>query len=346
MEKVQQIEKMDEEELLRRYHADSQFSFGGLDKVKDSVNIKTDVLKDVLSKSNIYTEFREFKKPKYLPPIRTYGEHYLWEADLMFFTHPTFAEENDGNLYILAIIDTFTKGVMMTRLKSKNTTEVTNSVRNLFKDAKPKYLRVDAGGEFISNAFSRMCKDNDVELYIAMEPIKCAVIERFNRTFKRILVQIMEQNNSLRWIDFLPQALDIYHSRRHRAIKMSPDEADEVKNHNKILRQNLKRYAKFDKKKHLKNKKPAKFKKGQFVKLFRKKGAFTKGYAQNVTKEYFEIYHIDRKLSKDRYYLKDIAGDKPDVAKVCDEEEGEGSGSAGPQVCTIYLSRIQMTVLL
>ena len=41
--------KMDEEELLRRYHADSQFSFGGLDKVKDSVNIKTNVLKDVLS---------------------------------------------------------------------------------------------------------------------------------------------------------------------------------------------------------------------------------------------------------------------------------------------------------
>jgi hypothetical protein len=110
----------------------------------------------------------------------------------------------------------------------------------------------------------------------------------------------MEQNNSLRWIEFLPQALDIYHSRRHRALKMSPDEAQEVENHNKILRQNLKRYAKFDKKKHKKNNKPAKFKKGQFVKLFRKKGAFTKGYAQNVTKEYFEIYHIDRKLSKDR----------------------------------------------
>ena len=48
---------MDEEELFRRYHADSKFSFGGLDKVKDSVNIRTDDLKDVLSKSNIYTEF-------------------------------------------------------------------------------------------------------------------------------------------------------------------------------------------------------------------------------------------------------------------------------------------------
>ena len=82
---------MNEEELLRRYHADFQFSFGGLDKVKDTVNIHKGELKEVLSKSNIYTEFREFKKPTYLPPVRTYGKDYLWEADLMFFTHPTFA---------------------------------------------------------------------------------------------------------------------------------------------------------------------------------------------------------------------------------------------------------------
>ena len=301
---------MNEEELLRIYHADYPFSFGGLDRVKDSVNIKTDDLKDVLSKSNIYTEFREFKKPKYLPPVRTYGKNYLWEADLMFFTHPTFTEENDGSLYILAMIDTFTKRVRMTSLKSKNTTEVINFVHNLFKESKPKYLRVDAGGEFISNAFTKMCRENNVELYIAMEPIKCAVIERFNRTFKRLLIQIMEKNNSLRWIDFSRQALDIYHSRRHRSLKMSPDEADEDTNHNKILRENLKRYAKFDRKIYLKNQKPAKYKKGKFVKLFQKKGAFTKGYVQNVTKEYFEIYYVDRKLSKDRYYLKDLAGDK------------------------------------
>ena len=53
---------MDEEELLRRYHADFPFSFGGLDKVKKSVIIGNDVLKDVLSKSNVYTEFREFRR--------------------------------------------------------------------------------------------------------------------------------------------------------------------------------------------------------------------------------------------------------------------------------------------
>ena len=304
------MNRVNKEELLRLYHADYDFSFGGLNHIKNSVNIRNQTLKNVLANSNIYTEFREFKKPKYLPPIRSYGENYLWEADLMFFTHPSFAEENDGNLYILAIIDTFTRRVRMTMLKSKNTTEVTNTLNNLFKESKPKYLRVDAGGEFISNKFSKMCQQNQVILYVAMEPIKCAFIERFNRTFKRLLVQIMEQNNSLRWIDFLRPALDIYHSRYHRSLQMSPDEAGEEINHDKILRQNLKRYAKFDRIRYLKNKKPTKFKIGQFVKLFRKKGAFEKGYAKNVTKEYFEIYHIDRKLSKDRYYLKDLAGDK------------------------------------
>ena len=106
------------------------------------MNIRNQELKNVLANSNIYTEFREFKKPKYLPPIRTYGENYLWEADLMFFTHPSFSEENDGYLYILAIIDTFTRKVKMHELKSKNTTEVTNCVKNLFKNEKPKKLQV------------------------------------------------------------------------------------------------------------------------------------------------------------------------------------------------------------
>ena len=289
---------MNEEELLRTYHADFPFSFGGLDKVRDSVNIKKNRLKNVLSKSNIYTEFREFKKPKYFPPVRTYGEDYLWEADLMFFTHPTFAQQNDGNLYILAIIDTFTKTVKMQSLKSKNTTVVTIAVNNLFKNIKPRYLRVDAGGEFISNAFTKMCKDNNVELYIAMEPIKCAIIERFNRTFKRLLIQIMDKNNSLRWVDFLPQALKIYHSRRHRSLKMSPDEADEDINHNKILRLNLKRYAKFDRKRYSKNQKPAKFKTGKFVKLFKKRGYLQKDMLKMLPKNILKFTMLTESCPK------------------------------------------------
>ena len=301
---------MDEEELLQQYHGNNPFSFGSRREVKRFVNIDDGELKNVLSKSNIYTEHKMFKKPKLLPPIRTYEEDYIWEADLMFFTHPAIAKENDGYLYILAIIDTFTKMVMLMKLKNKSTKTITEGVNRLFQREKPKYLRVDMGGEFVSNMFVNMCKKNKVKLYIAMEPIKCAMVERFIRTFKRILVQKMEKEHTLRWIDFVGDCKNIYDNRTHRTIKMTPLEAERKENQKHILRANLKRYFEFDRKTFLKNKKPTKFKRGSFVKIFKIKAPFTKGYSKTATMEYFKIYAIDRRLSKDRYYLKDLKGDK------------------------------------
>ena len=298
------------QDILDDYHGANSFSFGGKNHVKDKIKISDRNLDNVLSHSEIYTEFKQFKKPNPLPPIRTYAENYLWEADLMFFTHPDFVKENEGFLYILAIIDTFTKMVMVKLLKTKNTQTVTKDVEELFERDKPKYLRVDAGGEFVSNMFTSMCKRHNVEMYIAMEPIKCAMIERFNRSFKRILVQIMEYNNSIKWIKFVHQALEIYHNRYHRSIKMTPYEANMQINHDKVFKTNMKRYAKSNQIKAYKNKKPSKFTLGQLVKVFAKRNIFSRGFNQNVTKEYFQIYHIDRNLSKDRYYLKDLAGDK------------------------------------
>ena len=297
-------------QLLEAYHADNPFSFGGKNHVRKSIKIKPEQLNRVLSKSNIYTGFREFKKPQSTPPIRTHGPDYLWEADLMFFTHPDFASANEGYLYILAFIDTFTKEVGLAKLKTKDTKTVTDKFRSKFNINKPKYLRVDAGGEFLSHTFIKLCKDYDIKMYVAMEPIKCAFIERFNRTFKRILIQLMEHSNSIRWIDYVEQAVDIYQSRFHSSIGMSPDDAIDDENHLEIFQRNLKKYSNDDRKMVKKNSKPAKFKKGQIVKVFRKKGIFTRGFNKSVTNEHFEIYYVNRQLSNDRYYIKDLQGDK------------------------------------
>ena len=164
----------------------------------------------------------------------------------------------------------------MIKLKSKESKFITQKVNELFQRVKPKYLRVDAGGEFISKQFTEMCRKNDVRLYIAMEPIKCAMIERFNRTFKRLLVQMMEKNNSIRWIDFVRPCLEIYHSRKHASLNMSPEDAEERENELQIIQTNLKKYAKFDRIRANKNRMPTKFRKGQIVKIFKKKGIFPK----------------------------------------------------------------------
>ena len=303
--------RMSNRDFLNRYHETEPYSFGGIHQVQNHFSVNPKKIAKVLSKSDIYTSFREFKRPSKTPPIRTYGPNYIWEADLMFFTHPEIANSNDGFLYILAFIDTFTKEVGLTLLRSKDTKIVTKMIKAKFDSGdKPKYLRVDAGGEFMSHVFTKMCENHNVKLYIAQEPIKCAFIERFNRTFKRILVQMMEHQNSIRWVDFVQQALTIYSSRKHSSIGMSPDDAEDEENHSLIYEKLLKKYAEDNRRKYIKNQKPSKLRKGQIVKLFKKKGLFSRGYTQNITKEYFTIYHVDRRLSKDRYYLKDLMGEK------------------------------------
>ena len=302
---------MSNRDFLNKYHESEPYSFGGISQVQNYFNVNPKKIARVLSKSDIYTTFKEFKKPSKTPPIRTYGPNYLWEADLMFFTHPQFSTSNDGFLYVLAFIDTFTKAVGIIKLKTKDTKIVTQKMKYLFDNGdKPKYLRVDAGGEFLSHIFTQMCAKHNVKVYIAQEPIKCAFIERFNRTFKRILVQLMEYHNSVRWVDFIKPAYTIYHSRKHSSIGMSPDEAEDEENHALIYDKLLRKYMKDDRKKYIKDKKLPKFRKGDIVKIFKKKGIFTRGFNQSVTKEYFTIYHIDRRLSKDRYYLKDLMGER------------------------------------
>ena len=303
--------RMSNRDFLNKYHDSEPYSFGGISQVQNYFNVTKRKVANVLSKSDSYTTFKEFKKPSRTPPIRTYGPNYLWEADLMFFTNPQFTSSNDGFLYILAFIDTFTKAAGIMALKTKDTRIVTEMMKKKFDTGeKPKYLRVDAGGEFLSHTFTQMCAKHNVKVYIAQEPIKCAFIERFNRTFKRILVQLMEHHNSVRWVDFIRPAISIYQSRKHSSIGMSPDEAEDEENHAAIYDKLLRKYAKDDRIKYIKNKKLPKFRKGDIVKIFKKKGIFTRGFNQSVTKEYFTIYHIDRRLSKDRYYLKDLMGER------------------------------------
>ena len=245
---------MSNRDFLNKYHESEPYSFGGISQVQNYFNVKKRKVANILSKSDSYTTFKEFKKPGKTPPIRTHGPNYLWEADLMFFTHPQFSTSNDGFLYILAFIDTFTKAVGIMKLKTKDTKIVTQKMKYRFDNGdKPKYLRVDAGGEFLSHTFTQMCAKHDVKLYIAQEPIKCAFIERFNRTFKRILVQLMEHHNSIRWVDFVEQVLSIYHSRKHSSIGMSPDDAEDEENHAAIYEKMLRKFGKDNERKNMKN---------------------------------------------------------------------------------------------
>ena len=123
-----------DEQIIDRYHSNRSYSFGGKHHFQRRFPyLSKEEINKLLSKSEIYTGFKEFKKPKKFPPIRVHGPNYLWEADLMFMTDPLFVPLNDGYLYILAVIDAFTKGVFIAPLKDKNTKTVTRLIEGWFK---------------------------------------------------------------------------------------------------------------------------------------------------------------------------------------------------------------------
>ena len=127
---------------------------------------------------------------------------------------------------------------------------------------------------------------------------KCPNIERFIYTIKRIFYQIMEYHNSLQWTKFIDLALHIYHNRKHRTIKMTPNEAELEKNRFKLLTTYKEKYDKINKKR----KKP-KYECGQTVRVFKDKGKFKRGYLADFTKEYFIIKKVLTNLPVPRYTL-------------------------------------------
>ncbi len=291
--------------FLEGYTNSHPYSFGGEQYIKKSFSgIPKKKLGYILSKSDTYTKFRQYRKPKF-PPIKVYKQFELFEMDLIFFTDPGMPEENDGYQYGICVIDCFTKYAWVIPIKNKKSSTIIFEIDKLFLGipSLPQNIRTDKGGEFTSKSFKNFTDSKNINLYFSHQERKCAIVERFNLSFKQILFKILFHNSSVRWIDYLNQTMKIYLSRYNRSIKLSPLEASKPENHKKVLAIHLTRYNIDSIKKMKKNKKKSRFNIGDYVRLKQQKNKFSRGYKSHVTSEYFKIYKIDRNLSLDRYYI-------------------------------------------
>ena len=285
---------------MTNYHDDRPWSFGGKNQLYNL--FKKEEVDEALSKSDIYTRYKQHKKPKRFSPIYVYRKRELFQSDVVFFTNKELVSANGGYKYLLTTIDVFTKMAWVYPLK-ENTC---NNMMLCFKDIlskcgkKPDRLNTDRGSEMICKKFEIYLKENKINHYLSYSLRKCPVVERFNLTIQSLLYKIMAANKSKEWVKFLDQAMKIYLNRRHRTIKMSPIEGDKDENEVKIRSTYLKRYIKAG----LKMKKP-KFSVGDTVRLFKERGNFHRGYLEDFTREYFTIVKVLTNLPVTRYNVKD-----------------------------------------
>ena len=211
----------------------------------------------------------------------------IWGMDIADMTE--WKDSNQGNKYILTIIDTFSKYAWAEPLKTKGAVEVLAAFRKVIRESKrkPKKLWVDQGTEFYNKEMSKYLKENNIDMYSSFGDSKSAIVERFNRTLKTWMWKYFTAKNTREWVNILDELLKFYNKKVHRSIKMSPIEASKPENHF-ITYENL--YGTFlrDLETATKKSRP-KFAVGDNVRISRIKDTFEKGFHANWTRETFKV---------------------------------------------------------
>ena len=123
---------------------------------------------------------RNFRKRR----VISKGIDKKWAADLVEIQK--FSKWNKGIMYLLMVIDVFSKYGWIIPLKDKKTESVSLAFDKIFKKSKrkPAMLWTDKGSEFISKCFKEFLKKNHITLYYTENEEKSSIVERWNKTMK------------------------------------------------------------------------------------------------------------------------------------------------------------------
>ena len=95
-----------------------------------------------------------------------------------------FSSFNKGFKYILTVIGVFSKYAWAVPIKDKSAASVTKAFEKIINDRIPNKLWVDEGKEFYNATFKKLL--DKINMYSSFNEGKAVVIERFNRTLKKI----------------------------------------------------------------------------------------------------------------------------------------------------------------
>jgi len=207
--------------LLMYTNPDALGSFGGVENLRRYSGQSRRAVGVFLAGQDAYTLHKPTRAR--FPRRRTFvkGIADLYQVDLVDLSNiSTF---NDGYRYLLNVIDVFTKHAWSVPLKTKRGAEVAGAFEKILSEFPCNMVQGDKGTEFLNNDFQTMLIRYDVKFYTSEnEDIKCAVVERFNRTLKEKMYRYFTANNTRRYLDVLPKLISTYNRTYHRSIGMAP----------------------------------------------------------------------------------------------------------------------------
>lgn len=216
----------------------------------------------------------------------------MWQADLIDLSN--LKKENNAK-YLLTVIDILSKYASVEKLFNKKPQSIVSAFKKIFKFRKPKILITDGGREFDNKIFKTFLSNLNIKHYIARNTeVKCAVVERFNRTIKEKIFKYLTEFNTKKFIDKLDILVKNYNNTINSRTKFTPSSINHSNENIAFL--NL-----YTKRKLYTN---SQLKIGDTVRLLNIKSAMSKGYTPNWTKETFKISKV-LNTSPKRYKITD-----------------------------------------
>ena len=191
--------------------------------------------------------------------------------------------ENDGNKYMLLIVDTFSRCLWAFPLKGKTSNEVKKAFESI--ERHPRAIMCDEGREFMGD-FEKYAQGKGITVYHIYGDHKAAIAERCIRTVQTLLWRLMTARQTRRWVDLLPLVVQYYNDAPHSSLGgLTPNQASDPANFQQLW---LHQYG------HFKPNVPKhpKFIVGDFVRVSIHRTAFDKGYHGNWSSEAYQIASV------------------------------------------------------
>ena len=185
-------------------------------------------IKEFLNKQNVYQLHKRPTRIRHYFPIHASHENQLMQIDLADFSD--ISGSNNGIKYILSGIDVFTRKGYMIPLRDKRTLTIINSLKELFKSAKPETIMSDRGSEFVSREYKNLMKNNNINIIYSKvkDYNREGVINRFIQTIRSRINKYLTAFSTTRYINVLQQIVSNYNNSYQSGIDGIPNKPDKI----------------------------------------------------------------------------------------------------------------------
>lgn len=137
-----------------------------------------------------------------------------------------FPRSRQGHIFMLTIMDNFTKFVEAVPMSNQEASSVAKALVEtvIVRYGAPLQILTDQGSNFESQLFRELCKLLGIDKVrtSCYHPSGNGLIERFHRTLNTMLGKVVSSHQH-DWENFLPYVLAAYRASRHEATGFSPN---------------------------------------------------------------------------------------------------------------------------